>query len=306
MQRISLLALLLLSCMIACGDDGYGPAVIASSAAPGQFPVTVVDSRGTNFTFERPPERVVAIDSAVVEVMFALGEGHRISATHEFVSYPPEAADLPRVGNAFALDTERIVDMEPDLVLIFFEGPVVSLESLGLPVLFLESPATISETAERMRLWGRILGRQTAGEALALSLEESIQSLRARLPEMARGPRIYHDEAPGWWTTGSGSLAGDVYSLLRAQNIFSDIEGFTQVSPEQIVERDPEFIVSVYPEGPDMIKYEPALTQVSAVRERKILSLDGDLIAISGPRLRDGVELIFRFLYPNLLSGDSD
>ena len=90
------------------------------TAIPATFPVTVMSADGREVVFEEPPERIVAFDSAVVEILFAIGAGDRIAATHAFVSYPPETADIPRVGDAFNMDIEAVVDLEPDLVYVFF------------------------------------------------------------------------------------------------------------------------------------------------------------------------------------------
>ena len=87
---------------------------------------------------------------------------------------------------------------------------------------------------------------------------------------------------------------------LKARNIFDDIEGWSQVSVEQIVERNPQFVLSVYPEGREMLLNTEALESVDAIRNQKILTIEGDLIAIEGPRLIEGMISIARFLYPDL------
>ena len=84
---------------------------------------------------------------------------------------------------------------------------------------------------------------------------------------------------------------------LKAENIFNDTDGWPQVSVEQIVDRNPEFIISVYPEGREMLLNSGALESVDAIRNQKILTMDGDLIAIEGPRLIQGMTLIAEFLY---------
>ena len=84
------------------------------------FPFYVQDSYGQKIIFDEPPQRIVAYDSAAVEVLFALGEGDRIIATHSFVSYPASVDALPKVGDASTLDIERVLELEPDLIFIFF------------------------------------------------------------------------------------------------------------------------------------------------------------------------------------------
>ena len=123
-------------------------------------------------TIEAPPERIVAIDGGSVEILFSLGEGHRVVGIHDFATYPEETESIQKLGSAFALNFEQMVALEPDLVFIFFDRFLPEIQDLGVQVLYLESPATLDSVAERMRTWGRIVGRPAAGEALAEQFEE--------------------------------------------------------------------------------------------------------------------------------------
>ena len=271
------------------------------SPTPSPFPLTVVDSNGRDIVFDEPPQRIVAIDSAAVEILFAIGEGHRVVGTHDFLTYPPEAADIERIGSAFALNLEKIVELEPDLIYIFFSGQALSdLENLDIRVLYLESPTTLEEVARQFRMWGQMVNQPDAAEELAEQFEESVDDVLGKLAAVDKGPRVFHDEAPGLWTAGSGSLSNEIYGLLKAQNVFGDISGFIQASAEQVVERDPQVVISVYSEGPDLIRGDPAFQGLSAVKEDRLFYVDGDLLSVAGPRLLQGIEQVARFLYPGL------
>jgi iron complex transport system substrate-binding protein len=111
---------------------------------------------------------------------------------------------------------------------------------------------------------------------------------------------IYHDVSPGWWTSGSGTLANEIFTNVKAKNIFDDISGWSQVSVEQIVSRNPQFIISVYPEGHEMLLNTDALQSVDAISNQKILTIESDLLAIEGPRLVQGMISIAEFLYPDI------
>ena len=94
------------------------PTATPTIPPPSYGPVTILDSNGREVVFQEPPQRIIAYDSAVVEILFALGEGQRIVATHDFVSYPPETEDIPKLGGAFNMSIEQAVALEPDLVLL--------------------------------------------------------------------------------------------------------------------------------------------------------------------------------------------
>lgn len=261
------------------------------------FPLTVLSEDGREIVFEEPPERIVAFDSAVVEMLFAMGEGHRVVATHDFVTYPPEAADIVRVGNAFDMDIESTVALEPDLVYVFFNRFNDDLERAGLKVLYIPTLSDdFTKVADNIRLWGRIVGNPNDAENVALEFEAKLEDIKEALASVGAGPSVFQDVG-SYWTPGRGTLIQEVFDLLRLENIAADIEGYAQISPEVIVERDPNIIIT---SSPDAILAEPALAEVWAVRHEAFYTPSSDALSIPGPRFIDGVEELARWVYPGL------
>ena len=263
------------------------------------FPITIIDSRGREVIFEVPPERIVAYSSAAVEILFAIGEGHRIVGTHDFVDYPPEANDIARVGSAFDINLEAIVTIEPDLVFLFSENHISDLERTGLRVLYLDSRIDdIQELFERIRLWGQIVGNIENAEAVATKLEARVERLREKLVEVESGPRIFQDEG-GLWTPGPDTLVGNVFVFLKLQNIAAEVSGYVQMSPEQIVNMDPEIIIASYG---DSISKNPVFHDLSAVRNKRVFVPTSNTLSVAGPRFIDGIEEIANLVYPELFT----
>ena len=273
------------------------PAPPSPTPAPSIFPLTITGSNDKEIVFETPPERIVAYSSAVVEILFAIGEGHRVVGTHDFVDYPPEADGIARVGSAFAVNVEAIVALEPDLVLIFSEGPLADLERAGLNVLYLESRnETIQGVTEKIQLWGRIADNVENAETVAAEFEARVAAIEGKLVDVELGPRVFQDEG-SLWTPGPDTLIGDVFALLKLQSIAHDVTGYVQMSPEQIVERDPEVIIASYG---DTISENPAFSAVSAVRDGRVFVPESNALAVAGPQFVDGIEEIARLVYPQL------
>ena len=210
------------------------------------FPVTVEDGNGNTVVFDTAPERIVAFDSAVVEILFSIGEGDRVVGTHDFVTSPPEANDVLRVGGAFNMDIEATVALEPDLVFIFFDRFKEDLERAGLKVLFI---ATLTDdfiqVADRIRLWGDIVGNPANAELVASDFEFRVQAITQIMADYAAGPTVFQDEG-ALWTPGQGTLIQQVFDVLKLENIASDVVGYEQISPEVIVERNPSIIIASY------------------------------------------------------------
>ena len=265
--------------------------------SPAGFPLTVQDTSGREVMIERPPERILAFDSAVVEILFAIGEGDRIVGTHDFVAHPPEAEAIPRVGDAFNLNIEAVVALEPDLVYVFFDRFVPDLERAGLNVLYIQTlDQDFVKVADTVRLWGQIVDAPEAAEAVAAEFEARVDAIQTAMAQVDTGPTVFFN-AGGFWTPGQGTLIQEVFDLLKLENIASDVEGYAQISPEVVVAKNPAVIISG---DPDSISGDPALQEVQAVKDGAIYSLTTDALSISSQRFVEGIEELASLIYPEL------
>ena len=273
------------------------PTVAPTPSPEPLFPFTVTGSNGREIAFDAPPERIVAVGSAVVEILFAIGEGHRVAATHDFVSYPPETAEIPRIGDAFNLNYETILELDPDLVFVFSEGAVADLERLGLRVLYIASLSDdFRGVADNIRLWGRIAGSPAAAEAVASDFEERIGRIEEAMAPRGDGPAVFQDVG-GLWTPGPDTLMGGVFRLLKMRNIAHDISGYAQISPEAVVERAPEVMIAA---DADAASAHPSFADLPAVRSGRIFVPEGDMFSVAGPRYVDDIEALAEWVYPDL------
>ena len=273
------------------------PKAAEPTPIPAVFPVSVKSGDGREVTFDMPPERIVAFDSAVVEILFAIGEGARIVGTHQYVSYPPEASEIARVGDAFNMDIEATVALEPDLVFVFFDRFVQDLERSGIKVLYIPTLSDDFESiADSIRTWGRIVGNPSAAEFVARDFEFRVASIRSTMEPVGLGPTVFQDVG-GFWTPGQGTIMQEVFDLLKLENVAHDIEGYAQISPEVIVERNPTVI---FTSNPESFTDEPAFESMRAVRHGTLLTLSTDALSVQSPRFIEGVEEMARLVYPGL------
>ena len=273
------------------------PAPPTPAPIPAVFPYSVTDANGDEVVFDKPAERIVAFSSAAVEMLFAMGEGDRVIATHTYVSHPLETESIARVGDAFNMDIEATVALEPDLVYIFFGKFKEDLERAGLKTLHISTLSDdFPQIADRVRMWGRIVGNPDAAERVALDFERRVREVEDAMRPIAGGPLVFQNSG-GYWTPGRGTLMHEVFELLKLENAAAEIEGYAQLSPEVIVEKDPTIIIA---SDPNEFYDDPAFANVRAVRNRAIISLPSDALSIAGPRFMDGVEELARLVYPGL------
>ena len=275
------------------------PTPVPPTPIPAVFPVTVQNGNGDDVTFDGPPERIVAFDGSVVDILFSIGEGHRIVATHQYVDYPPDkVASIPRVGDAFNMDIEAVVALEPDLVFVFYDRFTEDLERVGLKTLVIPSLSDdFEKIADNIRMWGAIVGNPDAAERAASDFEARVAAVRETMAPYGEGPVAIQVSSGGYWTPGRGTMIQEVFDLLKLENASYEIEGYAQLSPEQIVDKDPAIIITG---DPQHFYDDPAFANVNAVLNGNVLTPPSDALSIQSPRFMDGVEEMAALVYPGI------
>ena len=246
--------------------------------------------------FDRPPERMVIYDGAAVEMLFAIGEGHRVAGTHSYVTYPPETESIHKVGDAFNMDIEAIVALEPDLVYVFYDRFNGDLERAGLKVLYIKSLSHgFTDVSGQIRMWGAITGSTEEANTVADDFDARVAAIREKVAGVEPTKSIY-SHGFGWWTPGRKTLINDVFELLKLENI-ADFEGYQQISPEAVVAANPDIIMG----DPDAVADETALAGLHGAETHNIFTLSPEhSFSVAGPRFIDAVEEMAAWAYPEL------
>ncbi|WNG61296.1 ABC transporter substrate-binding protein [Archangium gephyra] len=266
--------------------------VTAVHAAPSQG--------GPRFLGPKPPEkvkRVVTLVPSLTETVIALGAGSTLVGVSTY-DEAKEAAGLPRVGGFVNPSIERVVGLEPDLVLVQ-PGPgnqraVETMARVGVPILLLPLH-TVADTLEAMRAVGKALGKQKEAEALV----QGIESTRARIRERAKGsqaPRVlfvYGFEP--LVVAGPGSFADELLRDAGAINVASEAgSAYAVYSLERAVGSRPEVVVDAadVDVGKDKVAALPSLSRARWVELPSMALLQ------PGPSLGRGLEELFALLHP--------
>jgi iron complex transport system substrate-binding protein len=299
---------LLLALGAACGeDDDNGdsgastPTVTATAAV--QYPLTLTDSKSRSVTLEAAPQRIASLSPAATEILFAIGAGDQVAAVEKFSDYPPEATSLTKL-DAYEPSVEAIAGEQPDLVLVYFDPSnlVNGLERAGLTVIFLEPPSSVDGVLEQIRLLGQATGHPQEAEELVGGMQQRIADIQERLADVEQGPRLFHELDDQLFTVAPDSFVGDLYTILKAQNIAAGTDqAYPQLSQEAIIEADPEVIILADTAGGgsvETVKARPGWGSISAVKNDRIYVVDPDVVSRPGPRLVDALQTLAQILYP--------
>jgi len=243
-----------------------------------------------------PPPRIVTLAPHLAEIVHAAGAGSALVGVSEYSDHPAAVRSLPRVGDGWQVDYERVLALRPDLVLAWESGTptatVERLRSLGLEVVVVPTHR-LDDVATALRRIGDLAGTRPAAEAAARRYEAKIAAARER----HAGSRpvtvfVEIDDRP-LFTVGGRHVISEAVELCGGRNVYADLDqAAPQVDLESVLAHDPEAILSTDDTVADPRAEWQRWTRLTAVRAGTIYSVPSDTVTRATPRLVDGVEAI--------------
>lgn len=256
------------------------PAVRAPAGVP------VADDAGDTARVVLPARRIVSLNPAATELLFAIGAGSDVVGRTAWCDYPPEAKAVPSLGDGINPNLEAIVARKPDLVLLYTSGQNAEaarrLANLGIPALRFRTDS-LSDVSRLARVFGRLTGREPAADSVARLFEADLASVT--VPAPARRPTVFllvWDQPP--MTVGRGSFLTELIERAGGENVFADVASSSApVSIEAVAARNPDVILLLGNEPPAFAE-RPEWQVVRAVREQRFVRADGSEFSRPGPR----------------------
>jgi iron complex transport system substrate-binding protein len=247
-----------------------------------------------------PAQRIVSLAPHLTELAFTAGAGERIVATVDFSDHPAAARNIPRIGNAFRVDLERLLALRPDVVLVWESGtPAPTIErirALQLPVVSFQTHR-LEHVATVLREIGRLAGTSEVAERAALDYEKRIQQLRDEYRE--RAPlRVFIevDDRP-LYTVNGRHIMSELVELCGGRNVFADLNELAPaIGIEAVIAANPQVIVSTDDTVPDSAAAWSRWRHIEAVRTGNVYTLRSDDIARATTRLTVAAEAVCRTL----------
>lgn len=268
--------------------------------------VTVTDMMGREIRLDAPATRVVALTAADCEILFAIGAGDALVGRGEYCDYPAEVLSVPSVESGYETNVEQIIALSPQVVLMSTMAQPLetlnALENAGIRVI--ESAAnTVDDVYRAIEMIGAAVGREGEANALALDMKAQLAAIAENMP--GGGKSVYFEVSPlmwGLWTAGEGTFMNEIAEMLGLENCFGDVSGWAEISEEQVIARNPDYIVTItmsYGDGPSPIEEilsRPGWQDITAVKNGAILNLVNDELSRPSPRLIDGAKALAEFV----------
>jgi iron complex transport system substrate-binding protein len=247
-----------------------------------------------------PAQRIVSLAPHLTELAFTAGAGDRIVATVEYSNHPDAARNIPRIGDAFRVDLERLVALRPDAVLVWESGtpaPTVErIRALHLPVVSFQTQR-LEHVATVLRALGRLAGTSEIAERAASDYERRIQELRDLYRD--RTPvRVFIevDDRP-LYTVNGKQIMSEIVELCGGRNVFADLNELAPaIGIEAVIAANPQAIISTDDTVPDAAATWQRWRHIEAVRTGNVYTLRSDDIARATTRLTVAAESVCRTL----------
>lgn len=297
-----LVGLLLLSA--GCGEEQPPP--------PNQPPAPEAHREGAPpLTPAVEARRVIAYAPSLVEFLFAMNEQGRLVGCSDYCNYPPAAKQIPVLGNAIQPDLEKIVSAQPDLVLAV--GQSQKLQDLAAGRHFRMAPLKIESLADVLAAPDRIaelLGRPAAGRALRAQMTAEIDGLRQSCAGATSRPRVLVMTGDGGdrFTIGRGSFLCDIVTLAGGDCVTQDLaQPWPSIDLERLLASNPDVILMLRAtddltaaEREALIRYWDAYPDFPAVKNKRIVVLNGSHLLLGGPRITRTAREFAQAIHPEL------
>ena len=270
-----------------------------------QYPIIVKGSDGVAVTIEKRPERIITFAPSNTEMVFGVGAGSAVVGVDTYSDWPSPAVDaIARVGDLFSFSLEKVVALNPDLILAAPARDVVpKMREIGLKVVVTDA-ATLQQIYDNVAMIGEITDRQDSAAALIADMQVRIDAVAARAAGATKHPRVFYEV----WndpliSAGPGSFIHDMILRAGGVNVAGDAkQAYPMVSLEAIVQADPQVIItadSQWAQGLVTLKF-PAWLSTSAALTGRILVVDPAILEHPSQRIVEGFEAVARFLHPEL------
>ncbi|OGK91670.1 MAG: hypothetical protein A2X50_16930 [Candidatus Rokubacteria bacterium GWF2_70_14] len=251
------------------------------------------------------PRRIVCLTSEHVEICYALGAGDRVVGVPGTARRPPEAQDKPKVGGFTSFRRDKIIELEPDLVLAFSDlqaDIAAELIRAGLAVLC-TNQRSVDDILAAILMVGGALGRAREASGLVQDIRDELKQVREFSSVWPDHPRVYFEEWPDPPIAGIRWVS-EIIEIAGGRDIFPELRVGTSakervVDPAEVARRDPQIILASWCGSRvdlEAIRQRPGWAGVTAVKSGRIHELDGADILSPGPSVLAGLRFIHEII----------
>lgn len=278
-----------------------------------EFPITIIDSADREVTIDEEPESIVSIQASNTEIAFALGLGEKIIGVSDYDNYPSEALEIQKVG-AQDINAELVLSLLPDLALVtdyhYNTHPDIlkQFEDAGIDVIVVGSASSFEDAYQHIEMIGKATGTVTEATEIVTNMKQRFDEIKEKASAITDKKKVWVEvsPAPDIFTTGTNTFMHEMLEAIQATNAAEEHEGWVQLTEEEIVQLNPDVIITTYGYYIDNPTEEvfgrEGWSEVPAVKNKQVFDVDNDTVTRPGPRLIEGVETLAKLIYPEVFN----
>lgn len=228
--------------------------------------------------------RIIALAPHIVEMLFDVGAGEQIIATTEHSDYPQAANAIPRIGSSLRIQIERVIELQPDLIIAWKSGnpsdDLARIKQLGFNVVY-SQPNSFDDVAKELRLFGELSGHKAQGQAVATKFLNELETIKTQYQNQPPLSAFYEVWSRPLTTIAKDSWPQQFLDVCGIKNPFFQAQArYPQVNIEQILQLDLDIIIQPLSENQADKEGYPweKWPVISAVKHQQIIKLDADVV----------------------------
>ena len=257
---------------------------------------TVTDDYGRTVVIPAHPQRVVSLSPAVTEIIYALGADSLLVGRTDFCEYPAEALQIPTVGGISNLNIEKILSLNPDLVI---SGSMVGkkatdqMDQMGTPMVCVIEKPRFEALYDNIRAIGRLVGKEKEADSLVESLKWKVErllvdtSLSTFNSQLSTCYYVVGFGPTGNFTAGGNTFINDIIRMAGGRNIAEEVEGWNY-SLEALMQENPDYIIVRREDSAAFCGMKPYNT-LDAVRKGHVIGIVSGTLDLQVPRNIDAI-----------------
>lgn len=256
----------------------------------------VTDDAGNKIKLTKPAQRIISLTPDLTEILFAAGAGKHIVGVMQGSDYPAMAKKTPIIASYNSVDTERMLTLQPDLIVVWAEGNLGhALKKFNIPIYY-SHQKKLTDVPSTLQRLGCLAGTQKIADQAAKKVTQDYQVLQKNYSHKKIVTVFYQVWQQPLITVTKDSWINDVITLCGGKNIFANLKGASpQVNLEEVIIANPEVIVGTKSKQ-DWQHFWLQWPQLRAVKNDHIFVLDPNLIERASPRLLEGALEMCKFL----------
>jgi len=242
----------------------------------------------SSISFAHSIERVVSLAPSSTELVYAAGLGHKLVAVSEYSNYPEQATSIEKVASFESINIERIVALDPDLIVAWRSGGLKKslnqLKTLGFKIYYSDT-THLAGIADRIEELSQYADDPKIGRQRAFSFRKELRQLKKQYSHNQPITYFYQLSSKPIFTIANGNWPSEVFSLCGGINIFEQSPiPYPQIGLEQVIVRAPEVIFTSPHTIQNTQMWQQWQEQIPAVKHNFIWSLNADWLNRPTPR----------------------